>query len=73
MGVFDTAADWLEFGRPGERAAEEEAARLGVLVWDVGGRRAYERQDPDVYRLSLVGADSLLTYEVVGFDGAWLR
>lgn len=73
MGVFDTAADWLEFGRPGEQSAAAEAARFGSLLWDVGGRRAYERQDGDAYRLSLVGAGSVLSYEVVGVDGAWLR
>ncbi len=66
MDAFRQAADWLEHGRPGERSAAEEAARFGVLLWDVGGRRAYERQEAGAYRLSLVGAGSVLTYEVLG-------
>ncbi|MFF7840412.1 hypothetical protein ACFZC6_16530 [Streptomyces ossamyceticus] len=73
MGVFETAADWLEFGRPGEQSAAVEAARFGSLLWESGDRRAYERQDGDAYRLSLVGAGSVLSYEIVGVDGAWLR
>ncbi|MEU1556776.1 hypothetical protein ABZ517_29315 [Streptomyces scabiei] len=73
MDAFGRAADWLEHGRPGERSAAVEAARFGALLWEAGGVRAYERQDPDAYRFSLVGADSTVTYEVVGVEGGWLR
>lgn len=69
MDAFETAAEWLEHGRPGERGTAE----LGALLWSVGGHRAFERQDGDAYRLSLVGGDSVLTYEVVGVEGGWLR
>lgn len=71
--VFGTAADWLEHGRPGERESLAEAARLGELLWAVGGVRAYGRQDADAYRLSIVGADSRVTYEVAGIEGGWMR
>jgi hypothetical protein len=69
MSVFGKAADWLEHGRPEERST----AGLGALLWNVGGRRAFERQDPDAYRLSMVGPDSVLAYEIVGVQGEWLR
>lgn len=73
MNVFRKAADWLEDGRPGEQSAAVEAARFGALLWEAGGVRAYERQDPDAYRFSLVGAEFLTVYEVVGVEGGWLR
>jgi hypothetical protein len=70
MGDFlKTAADWLENGRPGER----DTAHLGALLWSAGGVRAFERQTPDGYRLSLLGAGSAVTYEVIGVDGGCLR
>ncbi|UXY28573.1 hypothetical protein [Streptomyces sp. HUAS TT20] len=73
MDIFRTAADWVEHGRPGERSAAAEAAEFGELLWDIGGWRARERQDGDVYRLSLVGGDSVLTYRIVGVEGGCLR
>lgn len=73
MNVFRKAADWLEDGRPGEQSAAVEAARFGALLWDAGGRRAYERQDGDAYRLSVVGGGSVLSYRIVGVEGGWLR
>ncbi|OPG03072.1 hypothetical protein B1R27_30100 [Streptomyces sp. GKU 895] len=66
-GFLRTAADWLENGRPGERPD------LGSPLWFADGVRALERQDGDVYRLSLVSGGSALTYEVVGIDGGCLR
>lgn len=71
--VWSTAADWLEHGRPGERSAAAEAEEYGALLWDIGGRRAYERQGGDVWRLSVVGGDSVLSYRVVGVEGGCLR
>ncbi|MFI5684655.1 hypothetical protein [Streptomyces sp. NPDC051636] len=65
--VLNTAANWLEHGKPGERRD------LGAPIWSAGGVQAVERQDPDAYRLSLVTAASVLTYEVVGIEGGWLR
>lgn len=73
MDGLKRAADWLENGRPGERAVLAEAARHGALLWSIGGVRAYERQDVDAYRLTLAGADSVLSYEVVGVEGGWFR
>lgn len=73
MDGLRRAADWLENGRPGERALLAEAARLGALLWSIGGVRAYARQDADAYRLSVVGADSVVSYEVVGVEGGWFR
>ncbi|KFG05598.1 hypothetical protein [Streptomyces scabiei] len=73
MNVFRKAADWLEDGRPGERSAAVEAAEFGELLWDIGGWRARQRQDGDVYRLSLIGGDSVLSYRIVGVEGGWLR
>lgn len=72
-GMFGMAADWLEFGRPGEQSAAAEAALYGALLWDMGGVRAYERQTEDVYRLSLVGAGGPMAYEVAGVDGGCFR
>lgn len=69
MDGLKRAADWLEHGRPGER----DTAELGALLWSVGGHRAFERQDADVYRLTVVGAESRVTYEIAGVEGAWLR
>ncbi|MEU9264583.1 hypothetical protein AB0E04_03890 [Streptomyces sp. NPDC048251] len=70
---WSMAADWLEHGRPSERPAIEEVARFGSLLWAAGGARAYGRQDPDAFRLSVVGAGETLTYEVLGVDGGCLR
>ena len=69
MNVFKQAADWLEFGRPEDR----DTAGLGVLLWSVGGHRAFERQDADAYRLAVVGSESTVTYEIPGVEGGWLR
>ncbi|MPY34098.1 hypothetical protein FNH09_23470 [Streptomyces adustus] len=74
MGDFlNVAADWLERGRPGEQSALAEAAAYGALLWSADGVRAYERQGEDAYRLTLVGAGSAMTYEIVGVEGGWLR
>ncbi len=71
--VLGVAADWLEHGRPSERPVLAEAARFGEPLWTAHGVRAYERQDPDAYRLSVVGDGSAVTYELVGVDGGCLR
>lgn len=75
MDAFGQAANWLEFGRPGELSAAVEAAEFGELLWGgPGGVRARERQDGDVYRLSVLdGSGPRTVYEVVGIDGRCLR
>lgn len=73
MNAFEKAAGWLEHGRPGELGAAVEAAEYGELLWDIGGVRARERQEGDVYRLSLVSGGSVLTYRIVGVEGGCLR
>lgn len=75
MDAFGQAANWLEFGRPGEVSAAVEAAEFGELLWGgPGGLRARERQDGGVYQLSVLGeAGPLTVYEVVGIEGRWLR
>ncbi|MGV9707458.1 hypothetical protein [Streptomyces sp. NPDC003483] len=72
-GLPKIVADWLENGRPSERAAMAEAAQFGSLLWMAGGVRAFEQQDGDVYRLRLAGAGLVVAYEVVGVDGGCPR
>ncbi|MFR0358637.1 hypothetical protein [Streptomyces sediminimaris] len=69
MDSFETAADWLERGRPEER----DTAELGALVWSAGGQRAFERQDADAWRLTIVGGGSRVVYEVLGLALGDLR
>lgn len=49
-----------------------EAAEHGELVWNVNGRRCYNRQTPEGMRLAVTGTSGPLVYEIVGVSMAAL-